>query len=405
MSSINSLDQILDVIDRELIGLLSQLIQIPSWVPDDEEGKRNQNEVQLIEFIEEWLKSKTDLEVRKQPLDYGRFNLIASKGRPDVVFLAHVDTVGLPANSIYPPLSGEIYDGKVWGRGSSDMKCGIASLMQAFELSPNADNYWVFFYADEEYDFLGMKALVQEFAGLLPKYIISADGTDLRVGYGCRGLIEIRAQVEGLSAHATSLRGRNAIQGVFSCVKDLDEFFENNTHSTMGRSSLNLAYVLGGKNFGTDSFSSLGRLQLVGQEGNVVPDIAEFVIDVRPSSPDISVEKILHVMSESLEKSDMKFVNAVVRHNLGAWFTELSEIDVFTEIAREVTKSQKVKLSDPKRGGYLDIQMLWNALGKPASLVFGGGTGSLEHTDNENVEIDNVVLSRDFFVKVLNKFC
>jgi|GEM_PF-2512788 len=398
---IENIDQIKNKEDRELIELLQGLVNIPSWVPDDEEGKKTQNEVKLIDFLENWLVINTDLKVTRQALDYGRFNLIAAKGRPDIIFLAHVDTVAPPVNSPYSPLGGEIHDGKVWGRGSSDMKCGIASLLQAFSLNPMADNYWAFFYADEEYDFLGMKAIVRDFSDLKPKYIISADGTDLKIGYGCRGLIEIRAQIEGITSHATSNKGKNAILGVYSCVNELSNFLENSKHPVMGTSSLNLAYIFGGKTLGVDGFDEIGKLKAVGQEGNVVSDIAEFVIDIRPSSPEISVEKIVSILNESLERRGLKLKDVKVRHNLGAWFTDLSEIFEYAEIAQEVIGLKDVKLSDPKKGGYVDIQMFWSALGQPPAFVFGGGTGSKEHADDESVEIDNVIATRNFFVKVL----
>lgn len=398
---VENLEQIENKKDRDLIELLQQLVRIPSWVPADESGKAIQNEVKLIDFLEDWLKTNTDLKVTKQPLDYGRFNLICAKGRPDVIFLAHVDTVALPVNSPYPPLGAEIHDGKVWGRGSSDMKSGIASLLQAIELSPEADNYWVFFYADEEYDFLGMKAIIRDYANLKPKYMISADGTDLSISHGCRGVIEIRAQIEGLTSHATSRKGKSSILGVYSCISDLKDFLNSNVHPIMGGSSLNLAYILGGKNIGKEGFNEKDRLISVGQEGNVVSDIAEFVIDVRPSFFEISVEKISSILRESAEKKGLKIVIQNVRHNLGAWFTQLEDISDYTLIANEVTRSVETKVSDLKRGGYVDLQMFWEVVGKPPAFTFGGGTGKLEHTDGENVDIDNVITTRNFFVKVL----
>ena len=397
----NSLDQIESERDRDLIWLLQQLVMIPSWVSADEIGKEIHNENQLIDFLEDWLKKNTNLKVTKQPLKYGRFNLIGAKGRPDIIFLAHVDTVALPAKSIYPPLGAEIHNGKVWGRGSSDMKSGIACLLQAMALSPEADNYWVFLYADEEYDFLGMEAIVHDYADIKPKFIISADGTDLCVSHGCRGLIEIRAQIEGLASHATSRKGKSAILGVYSCVSDLRTYLDKNVHPVMGGSSLNLAYLLGGKNFGNKGFEESGRLISVGQEGNVVPDIAEFVIDIRPSFPEISVERVTSILRESAEAKGLKLIIQNVRHNKGAWFTSLEDILKYTGIAKEVTGNTEVNLSDLKRGGYVDVQMLWETVGRPPALTFGGGTGKLEHTDDENVEIDNVITARNFFLKVL----
>lgn len=399
---IERVDQIENKTDRELIELLQQLVRIPSWVPDNEEGKKTQNEVKLVEFLESWLKTHTDVKVARQALDYGRFNLIATKGNPETIFLAHIDTVAPPANSQFPPFDAVISDGKVWGRGSSDMKCGIAAILQAIALCPKANNFWVMFYADEEYDFLGMKAIVREMSKLKTKCIISADGCDLKIGYGCRGLIEIRVRVLGKSSHATSKKGRNAIQGVYTSVLNLSKYFEELEKEGKGRSSLNLAYVLGGKSMGKESFDTSNKLVVVGQEGNVVPDIAEFVIDVRPASPEITVDKIVDVLSESLEKMELKIDDVKVRHDLGAWITDREEIVEYCDIAKTVTGNEP-KFSDSSKGGYLDIQMLWKALGEPPCLVFGGGTGSKEHTDDENVEIANVIMARNFFIKVLDK--
>lgn len=396
-----SIDEIVSIQDKELIGLLQTLVQIPSWVPDDEKGKEIQNENDLAKFIEGWLMEHTDLKVERLKLDYGRFNIIASKGRPDVIFLAHMDTVAPSVISRYGPFSGEIHNGKVWGRGSSDMKCGIAALMQAAEINKKANNYWIIFYADEEYDFLGMKAIVRDFSSLKPKYIISADGTDLEIGIGCRGLIEIRAQVQGVTSHATSADGKNAVMGVYSCVNTLREFLKQYEHPLMGISTLNLAYIIGGKDIGSLGVDNNGNLKSVGQEGNMVPDIAEFVIDIRPSSSEITTEKILSILKDSLQRDGLIMKNEKIRHNLGSWFTETGDILRFIEMINRLLGESETKFSDLKSSGYVDIQMLWEALGKPPSFVFGGGSRDKEHSDDENAEISQVMLTRDFFSKVL----
>ena len=400
MTKRGSFDQIEETRDRVLVELLQKMIQIPSWVPDDEDGKRIQNENKLVDFIEIWLKANTNLMVTRQKLNYGRFNLIAAKGRPNIIFLAHTDTVAPSTNSRYSSLGGEIHEGKIWGRGSADMKSGIAALMQAAALSPEADNYAIFFYADEEYDFLGMKALVRDYADLRPKFIISADGADLRMGNGCRGLIEIRARVIGEAAHAATGKGKNAVLGVYKTVEELGKYFEEKSDPMMGRSSLNLAYVMGGKEMGEEGIKD-NKLVRVGQEGNVVPDVAEFVIDIRPSSPEISVESIIANMEKTACDLGVKLEVVNVRHNLRAWFTERNEIEKFEKLASDVCGTAEIKSSDSAKGGYLDVQMLWEALEKPPSLVFGAGSATTEHTDNEYVEIENLITTRNFFVKTL----
>lgn len=401
-TNINYLEDISNLKDQALVNLLQNMVQIPSWVPDDEEGKAVQNENNLVDFIEEWLEKNTDLKVTRQKLAYGRFNLIAAKGSPDIIFLAHTDTVAPAINSTYPSLGGEIHDGKVWGRGSADMKSGIAALLQAAELSANSQNYWLVFYADEEYDFLGMKALVKEYSDLRPKYIISADGADLKMGNGCRGLIEIRARIIGESAHAALGGGKNALWGVYKVVGELEKYFDEKADPLMGKSSLNLAYLLGGKDIGQEGLKE-NRLVRVGQEGNVVPDLAEFVIDVRPCSPDISVEAIVEQMDMTAGGQGVKLEIVNIRHNLKAWFTERNKIAQFEMMAKEACGVERIHFNNLTKGGYLDVQMFWEATEKPPALVFGAGSAETEHTDNECVEIEKLIKTRDFFVKVLEK--
>ncbi len=388
----------------ELVKLLQSMIQIPSWVSDIEAEKWTVNENNLVDFIGRWLENKTNLKLELQPLEYGRLNLVAYKGDPKIIFLAHTDTVAPPVNSVYPAFGGELHDGKVWGRGSADMKSGIAALMQAAELSPKANNYAIFFYADEEYDFLGMKALVKECSHLRPKYLISADGADLKMGNGCRGLIEIRFRVIGKASHATSRKGVNAVMGVYKIMQGLEGYFEEKLHFTMGLSSLNLAYILGGKDLGNGKVKSV-KLTNVGQEGNMVPDIAEAVIDIRPSSPEVTVEGIVERMNLVAKNFGATLEVINVRHNLGAWFTPREDVKEFEKIAGEVCGIKEIKFSNPQMGGYLDLQMLWQSMNKPISFVFGAGSAGTEHADNECVEIDNLIKTRDFFVEVMKKYC
>lgn len=55
---------------------------------------------------------------------------------------------------------------------------------------------------------IGMKAVVEEYGYVRPKLIVSSDSSDLQIGRGCRGLIEIRAQFLGKTGHPTKQTGK-----------------------------------------------------------------------------------------------------------------------------------------------------------------------------------------------------
>lgn len=403
--AIERLDQITSKKDRELVELLQRLIRIPSWVPQEPaDARQTQNENRIVDFLEYWIKSNTALKVERQKLDGGRFNLIASNGNPDLIFMGHTDTVAPSQGAPYDQLAAEIHDGKIWGRGSTDMKSGLASMIHALSLTPDAKNVWAMFYADEEYDFLGMKGLVESYSDLRPKLVVSSDGSNLNIGHGCRGLIEFRVQVKGVTGHAAKGNGLNAINGVTKSLDELRIYLDRYVHPVMGPTSMNLAYMLGGQEKAKNvSYRADGRLTEVGQEGNVIPDITEFVVDIRPSSPDLTAQKIVKQLEEDVAKLGLKLQDVKLRHQLGAWYTDLSDVQEFVELAKKVTNQKVVQVEEPGKSGYLDLQMFWEATGRPRSFMFGGGDGETAHKPDEHIKIEDLIKERDFFKKVLEQ--
>ena len=378
----------------EVVGLLVELIRIPSFVTD-EPGVDENN---LVDFIEDWLEKNTKLKVERQGLPGGRFNLIAKQGEPETVFLGHTDTVQPSKDAPVNQLTGEIIKDEIWGRGATDMKSGVAALMSAANLARNANNYWIIFYADEEYDFLGMKSLVGEFGKLKPKRIISADGSDLAVGHGCRGLIELTCRIKGETGHPAKGTGKNAIWGAMAALSNLKKYLARFRHPIMGGTSFNLAYIHGGTEL-TTSMGSNNRLREVGKAGNVVPDICEFTIDIRPAKPDLNADEVVKFLEKEFKDLGLGFELAERKHDLGAWYTDREELQSFSRIAKETVG--RSNFADPRSTGYLDLQMLWEATERPTAFMFGGGIGSTAHKPDERIKISDLVKTRDFFLKVM----
>ena len=402
MMMINKLSDIKDPIDQDLASLLIDLIELPSFIPDDRSKSKNQNENKVVDYLEKRIKKNTGFSVEKQRLNYGRYNLIAKKGKPDIVFLGHTDTVAPSENSPFNQLKGVINQNKIWGRGSADMKSGIAAMLQAVELAKDVDNIWLIFYADEEYDFLGMKSLVEKYSYIKPKLIVSSDGSDLQFGHGCRGLIEFRVRFLGISGHPARGTGNSAIQNGMICLNKLEKFVKEHKHPVMGESSFNIAYVLGGASR-PDSKDKDGHLSVVGQAGNVVSDVLEFVLDIRPAIPDLTPDKIFNFLSEETKKLALGFEIVEKTHNYGAWYTDIKELKQYQKNG-ESAISQKIVIDNPGKGGYIDLQMLWDKVGRPPAFMFGGGKGTTAHAPDEHIEIPDLLKTRDFFLSFLESF-
>jgi len=355
----------------ETIEMLKRLIEIPSWVGE------GQNESQIGEYIFSSLKDNTNLKIEKQRVEGDRFNVIAWKGdEVDNLIVGHIDTVQ-PSNSwTIDPLKVKVDGDRLYGLGSTDMKSGVA-VMMSLATDPDLPTGTMFlFYVDEEYDFVGMKSFVEEFSGKIkPRRIISLDGKELRVGNGCRGLIEISCVVKGKAAHAASPQnGANAIVKSYEILTDLFKWLDKYVDDELGPTTVNVAYINGGQYKG-----ETGEGLILGKQGNVIADVCQFILDIRPASNELSAEKIIDYIKKQAVEKGVFLVGSSIRHNYGSWLTKSSELG-----------NMELPLGTPSQVGYIDVQMLWESFGKVPCFTIGAAEQSMGHSPDEYVMISKV---------------
>lgn len=189
----------------------------------------------------------------------GRPSLVAHVGagdRPTLIVNGHLDTVPFEAAAwTHDPLGGEIADGRIWGRGSADMKGGIAAAIEAVHVARRACGGAdrlpcdVVFHlvADEETGGEHGTRVLLERGLIAGDACIDPEPTSLHVSVAERGLLQAAVTVTGVPAHASEPhRGDSAIERAARLVLALQGADYGEEHPLLGRPSSNVGIIEGG---------------------------------------------------------------------------------------------------------------------------------------------------------------
>jgi len=255
---------------KDVIRLTKDLIAFNTVNPPGNESK-------LARFVGEIL-SSNGFKVNYIPFETNRLHLIAEKGCSEgnnpIVFSGHFDTVPLGSKDWdFDPFVGEIKEDKLYGRGTSDMKGGLASMIVAsilaFENNSPQNGVRMIFTSGEELGCHGAKHLVEKYKYLgRAKGIIVGEPTNNIPAIGHKGGLYIKAHTSGTTAHSSMPHlGDNAIYKAARAISKIENFvFEVEKDTLLGMPTINIGTIKGGANL------------------NSVPDYAEFTIDVRTTT-------------------------------------------------------------------------------------------------------------------------
>jgi succinyl-diaminopimelate desuccinylase len=352
-----------------LIELTQQLVSIPSYLDN------HTNERQLGEFIYNYLQALGHLQVEKQPVENERFNVIAHDGYPPrLMFCCHMDTV--PPSGIwqYDLFAGQVVGDRLYGLGACDMKGGTASLLYALQTFKATKGLFLLFDVDEEYYFKGMRKFLEAY-DVHPELAVFPE-PGFKIGNGHRGLIEVKFRVRGATGHAARPdSGKNAILGVSRAVEQLLTALEAYTHLALGKTSCNLAWLKGG---------IVREDGEIGCRANKIPDMAEAVLDIRPSSADLRAQTVLDILREQVNAQRMQLEDAEIVLDFGSLHTPPEQLVTFEHTLQEILG--KAIYDDISVGGYGEGQLLNEAFGTPC-VYFGPGPGEKAHQVDEYVSI------------------
>ena len=368
---------------ENLVYILKKLVQIPTENPP---GKTEEIVNFLITevFKQEdgfhnevitHIKNNIELHNLITRIGYGKKKLILS-GHFDVV------PIGDMSKWIYPPFSAKIVNGKLYGRGSADMKGGITSLIGIMQiLSTNADfmeDYELIFLgtADEEAAMSGSFTLSERGYTDDAHLLIVAEPTDLNIGIAEKGLLWGLLKIYGKSAHGSMpSEGINAIEGALEIIPQLYDCVEDRINKILGKPTLNIGKIKGGTKI------------------NVVPDYAQLEVDFR-LIPEQRHENIINKLNSI--KSEYCKIEVDILKNSPALQTDLNHL--FIQNLRKIANSEYIGLS------YATDAVNYVSSNKSIPFViFGPGNPTNIHKENEWVSLNQVFKSTEYLNEALLK--
>lgn len=380
------------VTESTAAGLLSDLISYDSQNPPGREGP-------CAEFIREWLIDRgINARLVHEPFpERPQVMATIGEGEPTaghLVLNGHIDVVppGDPDRWSVDPFGGavKLAEHRVYGRGASDMKSGLAAMMlaaQAVTDSGVAGTVTLTFGVGEETADPGTKHLVE---GLDADAGIVLEPTELEVHTAAKGLAWYVATITGEPAHSSRPHeGLNAVQGVFQVpdvLADYDQILTDRTHPLLGRSLCTPTMLSGGT------------------KENILAEEAEVRFD-RRFLPDESVTDIDCEMHELFDPIRTLGYEVTVQRTRTY---EAAEIPVDADIAQIVRQHAAVVSGVPTapagKEAATDQRNLVNDAGIPA-IIWGPGTPAQSHTIDECARTDRLVDAVEILARTIIDVC
>ena len=360
----------------DLVGLLADLVAIDSVNPTLVEG--GEGEASVAQYVETWFQ-RVGLEVILEEVTPGRPNVIATvrgtgRGRT-LALIAHTDTV--TTAGVDRPLSPRIEGDRMYGRGTCDMKAGLAAAMSAAAMLSGqlGGDVVVAAVCDEEAGSTGTKKLLD--SGPNFDAAIVTEPTDLQVGIAHKGFAGFEIETIGRAAHGSRPdKGVDAIAAMGPVLVELGELARRLDATPgdpiLGPGSMHASLIEGGQ-----EESSYPSSCLLTGEWRVVPgdDVEE---ELRAAIARSGVDARLRIKYTGppfLTDEDNE-IGALIRQHAG---TANAALPYWTDAA------------------------LLNAAGIP-TVVFGP-VGDGMHAASEWVDLSSVSRVRDVLVEVATRFC
>lgn len=304
-------------------------------------------------------------------------------------FTGHMDTVPLGAKGWrVDPFAGEMDGDKLYGRGASDMKSGIAAMVNAClvaaEIPARRADLTLILTAGEETGSEGAAHLQKH--GNLPGEcgaLVVGEPTSNYPLVGHKGSLWLELRTSGVTAHGSMPeKGVNAIYKAVDAVAKLRAFqFDAPPHAVLGAPTLNVGTISGGLNI------------------NSVPDQATVGVDIRtiPGLPNSEVyEKIRSHIGGDLEIRRIVDLDSVITDPEDGWMKEV--FDLVEPFLGEAPVARGVSY-------FTDASVFSPAFSHAPTVILGPGEPAMAHKTDEFCHISRINEAAQIYLDIARRWC
>ncbi len=369
----------------ESVPLAQKLIQFPSVNPPG-------NEADCIAYLADML-AAAGLSIETHEFAPRRPSIVArvsgTGSEPPLCFTGHVDVVPLGERDwTASPFAGEIIDGKLFGRGSSDMKGGVAAFVAATLRQVARDRklrrgVTLIITAGEETGCEGAFHLARVGALGASGLLIVAEPSSNQPIIAHKGSMRLLVRARGKTAHSSMPDlGDNAIDKIADMICRLRSYrFNAQPDALLGPTTASVTTINGGLNI------------------NSVPDAASFTVDIRT---------VPHQRHPD------------VLHEIRTLFGGDAEISVVTDFPGFATRPDDPRLAaltglltdrngaPPRFMGapyFTDASALVPAFEQVATVVIGPGEAEQAHKTDEYCFVHRIETATDIYHDLIEAMC
>ncbi len=369
----------------DAVELTRQLVRMNTINPPGQEESCARHLGALLE--------KAGFRIRFHAFSPQRVSLVASIGgkaeKGPLCFTGHIDTVPLGAAAWdMDPFAADTAGGKLYGRGTSDMKSGVAAFVVAalvladkLARSPGLE---LVITAGEETGCEGAFHLTQQ-SGALGRAgaVVVAEPSSNYPFAGHRGALWMNARTRGVTAHGSMPeKGVNAVYKAARALAVLEKFrFTNPPHDLMGQATLNVGTIRGGLNI------------------NSVPDEAVIGVDIRtvPGIQHAQLKaELQRQLGDEVELETLLDLEAVFTEPTHPWMQEVFEI---MQPLLGVRPHPRVATY------FTDAAALNVAYHTPPTVILGPGEAQMAHQTNEYCVTDRIAQSVAAYEEIARRWC